>query len=264
MFELISTYYKASEPEREYENIQCLINNLNHPLILKVHLFLQGNDLPLVSNDEKLIFIHHSKRPTFQDLFDYGNNLNPKSIRVVANSDIYFDETLKLAHFALTSLDVLALTRWDLQKDGNLEFYNNFKSQDVWIFKKFIKSDIGKFHIGRHGCDNRLVYEFKKAGYKIDNPSFSLRTIHLHQSALRTYFNDPSYERVKPPYDFLLPSVISGFKLENSFLPKYYLCRYRYFRSISNKTLFETKKIFFERLVAYILSKYYAFRLNNI
>jgi hypothetical protein len=41
--------------------------------------------------------------------------------------------------------------------------------------------------------------------YKIANPSFSIKTIHLHQSALRTYFEDSNYEFVMPPYGYLLP-----------------------------------------------------------
>ena len=46
MFQLITTYFKSKEPEREAENLECLLQNINNPLIEVVHLFLQGTDFP--------------------------------------------------------------------------------------------------------------------------------------------------------------------------------------------------------------------------
>jgi hypothetical protein len=261
MFELITTYYKASEPEREIENIQCLLNNLNHPLISTIHLFLQDDGFPNIAKNAKLKLVAHGKRPTFNDLFSFSNSLHSKSIKIVANSDIYFDESLILSLEALKRWDILALTRWDLHAGGIIEFYNNFKSQDVWIFTKVINDSIGNYHIGRHGCDNRLVYEFRKMRYKIANPSFSIKTIHLHQSALRTYFEDPNYEFVMPPYGYLLPISLDKYLVE-SIKVKYFSTRYRYYKSISNQTMSGVVFSFLDRKIAFIYSKYYAQRLK--
>ena len=263
MFELITTYYKATEPERESENMQCLVNNLNHPLIDKVHLFLQSSDRPNLSKHDKLNFVLHSKRPTFSELFAYGNSLCIHKIKVVANSDIYFDETLKLVSDALDRWQILALTRWDLKSDNNIEFYNNFKSQDVWIFKKMIEPNIGNYHIGRHGCDNRLVYEFKSRNYKISNPSLSIKSIHVHQSALRTYFNDPNYQYVRPPFDYLLPISLNK-KLEEKMMFDFLNVRYKYYKSQSNQTIPGIKFSLISRILAFILSKYYAQKMKVI
>ena len=261
MFELITTYYKATEPEREAENIQSLQNNLNHPLIERVHLFLQSSDLPNISKLDKLHFIEHGKRPTFSELFAYGNSLTTNIIKIVANSDIYFDNSLQLAEKALQKWDVLALTRWDLKENGSLEFYNNYKSQDVWICKKQIKPDIGSYHIGRHGCDNRLVYEFKSKNYQIANPSLSIKTIHIHQSALRSYFDNPNYEFVSPPFDYLLP-VSFDEKLKGIFKHYFLRARYQYHKSLSNQTLPGVTNSKFQRIWAFVLSKYYAQKLK--
>lgn len=259
MFELITTYYKAAELEREAENMQCLVNNLNHPLIKRVHLFLQSRDLPNVSNHNKLNLVEHGKRPMFSELFAYGNTLGTDVIKVVANSDIFFDDSLQMAQTALQKWDVLALTRWDLKENGSIEFYNNYKSQDVWIYKKQIKPDIGCYHIGRHGCDNRLVYEFKSKEYKIANPSLSIKTNHMHQSALRPYFDDPNYEYVLPPFGYLLPESLDK-KLETTIKYFYFKVRYQYYKSQFNQTIPGVKHSIMIRIWAFILSKYYAQR----
>jgi hypothetical protein len=262
MFQLITTYYKALEPEREAENIKCLLNNLSHPLIERVHLFLQTKDIPNVPENAKLHYIEHGIRPTFSELFEFGNKIgNNGAIKIVANSDIYFDETLKLASDALVRWDILALTRWDLKEDKSFEFYNNFKSQDVWIYKKQIKPNIGCYHIGRHGCDNRLVYEFKSKNYKIANPSLSIKTIHVHQSALRPYFDDPNYKFVSPPFDYLLP-VCLGEKLKVPIKIYFLKSRYHYFKSQSNQTIPGIKFSIISRIWACILSKYYAQKIK--
>jgi hypothetical protein len=261
MFQLITTYYKANESEREKENIQCLLNNLSHPLIEKVHLFLQTEFTPNVPANVKLHYVEHGRRPTFSELFEFGNKISENRIKIVANSDIYFDETLKLASDALERWDVLALTRWDLKEDNSLSFYNNFKSQDVWIYKTQIKPNIGEYHIGRHGCDNRLVFEFKSKNYKISNPSLSVRTIHTHQSALRPYFEDPNYEFVKPPFGYLLPISINE-KLNGKIEYHFLKVRYQYYKSRSNQSIPGVRFTIISRIWAFVLSKYYAQKLR--
>lgn len=265
MFELITTYYKASEPEREAENIQCLQKNLNHPLIEKVHLFLQSSDLPNVSKADKLNFIEHGRRPIFSELFLYGNSLSRNNIKIVANSDIYFDNSLQLAKKALKKWDVLALTRWDYSENGSHDFYNNFKSQDVWIFKSFIDESIGNYHIGRHGCDIRLAYEFKKRKYKIINPSLSIKTIHIHSSGLRPYFEDPNYEYVSPPYLYLLPTYLNNFReLDEDKIKKFRKARYRFYRDVYLNQFTDSRiNTFFGRFIALLRFKYYAFFINE-
>jgi hypothetical protein len=230
-------------------------------LIDVIHLFLQGDEYPKIEIGNKLKLVSHGQRPNFSDLFAYTNNLN--GIKIVANSDIYFNETLEKSVEALKKWDVLALTRWDRLENGCIEFYNNYKSQDVWIFEKSIKNGIGKYHIGRHGCDNRLVYEFKINGYSIGNPSFCIKTIHLHSSNLRLYFNDTNYEYVMPPYDYLLPEYIN--KREKkifNLMQKYYFARYSYYNSRFKNTLPGANSNYIIRIVAFFYSKYFAFKFN--
>ena len=238
-----------------------MIENIKNPLIGTIHLFLQGDDFPEIQSD-KLLFIHHGHRPLFSDLFSYDNKLN--DIKIVANSDIYFEDSLFRAIDALNNWNILALTRWDKSNLGTLEFYNNFKSQDAWIFKNIVNKDIGKFQIGRHGCDNKLVYEFMKNGYSINNPSFSIISVHLHNSNLRTYFNDPKYKYVEPPYDYLLPTYLSKLDIKpNNLRKQYYSVRYAYNKSKFSNTIPGSQFNFLTRIKSLIFFKYFAFKFNG-
>jgi hypothetical protein len=231
-YHLITTYYQTSEEARSKENFECLINNISNPLIKKIHLFLQSTEKPDIDPSDKVIFVNHSKRPTFQDFFRYANKLPVSEIKIIANSDIYYNNTLVKAEEALLKTDIIALTRWDRRDDGSLHFYNNPKSQDTWIFQKKVPEYIGQYYIGQHGCDIRLLYELKCNKISYANFSWDIITIHLHQSGLRTYFNNPNYVYVSPPFEFALPEYIEPNLLLILKNNQYKLSRFRFFMKI--------------------------------
>jgi hypothetical protein len=262
---LISTFYSSNEPERNQENLVCLHKNLHNPFIHGIHLFLQGieePDLELLSDDlrQKLILIKFNKRPLFKDLFEYANTLNPKFIKVISNSDIFFDDSVRNIYQCLEEKDLVALTRWDLQAGGKLTFYNNYKSQDCWFFKRTMPDEIGNFPIGQHGCDNRLLYELKQKGISYFNPCLSIKAIHVHESNLRSYFKDPNYKFVDPPFEYALADFCPGSK--EQVLPElkryYALNRYNYYKSYTNNTLPGKATNTISRALAFFASKYWA------
>ena len=262
-FDLITTYYKASEPEREIENLYCLSENVKNPLINNIYLFLQGHDKPEIINNDKIKYINHHKRPLFIELFHFANSLQSDTLKIVSNSDIYFDSSLELVPRALKKWDVLALTRYDLNDKGEYNFFRNFKSQDCWIFNKKIKSGIGNYFIGQYGCDNRLIYEFVQNNYKIANPSFSIYSYHVHLSNLRSYFQDPNYKYVLPPYGYLLP-IYFRWKFNCLLNINYVSLRYSYFTSIGNNNLMSYQSNILIRLLGKLRSKFYAYLLNKL
>lgn len=204
---LFTTYYISEDQERNDENFKCLKENYNLDIISRIFLFLQNQEKPEISDSKsKIEYVSINKRPKFSDFFNFTNQLNNEDTRfIIANSDIFFDETLSLLNELAIENKVITLTRWDLQNDNSLKFYNKFLSQDVWIFSDKINPKIGDYFIGQHGCDNRLLYELDQAGKKIINPSLSVKTIHVHMSQLRPYFNDSNYKYVQPPYKYSLP-----------------------------------------------------------
>lgn len=96
---------------------------------------------------------------------------------------------------------VFALTRYET--DGY--FSDRADSQDAWVFHgNRIQRLDGQldFLIGAPGFDNRMAHELSKSGYKLYNPSKSVRVWHIHASEDRAYTTDnvipPPYYAVKP------------------------------------------------------------------
>lgn len=127
-------------------------------------------------------------RPTFNDFFKKINEVtNDHSINIIANSDIYFPE-MNYSMFKDLSFNICyALTRWNVLPDGSEKFYNSADSQDVWIFRGKVKEVNADFTQGVAGCDNKIAYLLTQAGYKVLNPSLTIKTFHLHNSGVRNY-----------------------------------------------------------------------------
>src|SRR6185312_9253148 len=108
--------------------------------------------------------------------------------------DIYFNETLDLLRDYDLENKFLALTRWDVQKDGSLKPFikstgESFDgSQDVWIFKTPIKRfNNARMQLGTTWCDGKIAYQAKKEGLIVLNPCKSIQCCHLHLSNVRNY-----------------------------------------------------------------------------
>jgi len=144
-------------------------------------------------------------RPTFAEIFRLTKNF-PNSINCFCNSDIYFKkETIHLLN-GLKENECYALTRYNLK--GGKEVFSPYikgDSQDSWVFKGMIKPIAANFTGGMWGCDNRLAYEIKQAGYTITNPSLSIRTIHVHAIDDRNHRRTPD-NTIPPPYHLVTPT----------------------------------------------------------
>jgi hypothetical protein len=187
MLRLFVNVYIDPHPERAAELAQCLERNIDHRLIDDV-IKLEG-------------------RPTFREFFSRVNGVADDSdISIIANSDIFFDETLKYVE-ALARGECYALSRWDVANDGRVNLYDKADSQDTWIFRGSIYPvavESANFTMGLPGCDNRLAQILAEAGYQVSNPSRTIRTNHLHLSGVKHYsWND---YRVPGPY-LLVPPV---------------------------------------------------------
>ena len=190
---LIINWYNDTNPERLAEYVNCLQRNCQNEYITEI--ITVGDESPA---HPKITNILTSYRPMFIHLFEkMGNGIN-----IIANTDIYFDETLSLARPSVK--EVYALTRWDVDKVGNAMFFNRADSQDVWIFNGKTECKAA-FSIGMPGCDNSLVHMLDKAGYEVSNPSLNIKAYHLHNSEVRNYSNKKPSDRVPPPYKLLPP-----------------------------------------------------------
>jgi hypothetical protein len=102
----------------------------------------------------------------------------------------------------------------------------------VWIFKGKIKQSLrANFPLGVPRCDNRFMYELETAGYKVSNPSFSIKAYHMHngQRAL-VYTENDNYYKIAEPYRYKYPHNLFGFwkTLRHNATQTHKLARYQY------------------------------------
>lgn len=174
--------------------------------IYETESFLRSFEVASVVEHNKQYFDDylHPTDTNFSALFKL---FHPSKVNIVANSDIIFDNTIKLVS-QINTRTVYALTRYDMT--GKL--FNVSYSQDTWVIRGEMNQDLWNngnfaFSMGLRGCDNRLAWELNNAGYTVLNPSLSVKTYHIHCSTVRTYLlhNKPV---VEPPYLHLQPTTI--------------------------------------------------------
>lgn len=195
---LYINWYEDDNERRRAELLTCLQKNIDHPKITSIYCLTEK--LPLEHKKLKKVSIYN--RPTYADMLQAAVH---DGIKIIANTDIYFDETLEKVYDLITPNTCLALTRYDIiNQRGQSKFHAAACSQDVWIFKT-IKPVQCSFHMGKPGCDNRFAWELKQAGYKLLNPSKTIKTYHLHLSKKRNW--DRRYDKVPPPYHTIQPTL---------------------------------------------------------
>jgi len=206
MIRLFTTIFPVESDLRRTEYESCLEFNLACPFIDEICLLKEGSVSMLPSSD-KIQVRQVRARPTFQDYFEWASELaHDTDISIIANSDIFFDRQLELFNYwNLPCNSVIALARWDVHSDGNCRLYDRNDSQDAWVFKGPLRNVQADFPVGVPRCDNRFLYELKRAGYEVINPAFSVRAYHLHDGQRSEYKTEQLDHFVDPPYAYLWP-----------------------------------------------------------
>jgi glycosyltransferase involved in cell wall biosynthesis len=210
---LLTPYSLDNYPERQAELDFCLQQNLQNPLITKIILFLD-NSLDAHRAKElhrsKIETIFCSKRCTYQDCLDYANIYLRDEVVIIANTDIFFDETLKLLDEYDLSNKFLSLLQWEIVEIGELMLHSqlrvNISSQNAWIFQAPLKPFASCFPLGKPCSDNRIAFEARTVGLTVINPAFSIRS---HQLNLENVSNDNLPESVPGPYLLMPPGNLS-------------------------------------------------------
>jgi hypothetical protein len=254
---LITTYYDEKNENRRQELLDCLNNNIDNPVISVVHI-ISEKVYPIIRPSNKVTIVLINARWSFNDVIKYSNKLESNKIKIIANTDIFFNYTLIKANI-IKDKEVYCLTRWEYNSDEQLDFYGNFKSQDAWIFKDHLPENIGDYFMGIPGCDNRFAFELKNKGFRLLNPSLSIQAIHLHNTNLRNY--NKSNDKVLGLYYFPLPTALG--KIGNAQTKRLYLLmRRKYYSSIVTKTLEGVKHNIIDRLLSKLLEVYFKLRIK--
>jgi len=192
---LFTSYYKDSNPVRQKELDDCLRKNIQNPFISKIVLVGEEG-----YSDPKCVHIPH-ERPTYKDFFRIANETGSE-YSILANSDIYFDQSLSRLFSVGWHKTLLAISRHDVRRGKQILFDatgwgRKGWSQDAWIWKGQIEIDGGDYFLGLPGCDNKIAYEAQQSGYRVNNPAREVKIYHLHDSNQRNYTEQ---DRVPEPY----------------------------------------------------------------
>jgi len=206
-FILMVPLYNEKNTIRIAEYIYCLEKNIAHDMIKNIHVIYDvSNDdddkescLLKFILDRNLQVSYIDSRPTYQDFFNLADTLYPNQAIILSNADIYFNETLyTLKNFNLDG-KFLALTRYNVLKNGGLDLYwlkdkkgifdqqSAKYSQDVWIFKTPLPKLKCDILVGTWTCDSRLAYQISRTHLKLLNPCLTIQCCHVHLSDVRNY-----------------------------------------------------------------------------
>ena len=151
-----------------------------------------------------IVNIEINEEITFDRLFDKINSISgPDDINIVADSDVFFDSTILLAQ-NIKHKEVYALTCWDTANSNNIIFRDRKDSQSAWITRGPINKINGSFPLGAPSSDSRMAYEFHKAGYRVFNPSKSIKAYSNNID-----LNKGSKSPVHGPHLFIVPTEIT-------------------------------------------------------
>jgi len=141
---------------------------------------------------DKVKIIRHGRRLKYKEAFEFTSTHLKGQICILSNLDVYYDHTLRYLHNnSDMTAKLYAITRYDTLKDGSFRF-NEWLArlcQDSWIFESpvpWLEMDTD-FSFGQPGCDNRIVFEFQKIGWKVSNPCKRIIVRHLHVTEKRNY-----------------------------------------------------------------------------
>lgn len=182
MIRLFVQTYDAKNAPRQAELQKCLDGNAN-----LIHV----------------VAVERQDRITFREWFDIINQtVEADDVSILANSDILFNETVKLAE-SIRHNECYALSRWENGK--NLKH-----GADAWVFRGNIRDvDNCDFGLGIAHCDYAIADRLTRAGYLLRNPSNNIEANHVHESNLRTYYG---LKKVDSPYIEEIPitSILSN------------------------------------------------------
>jgi hypothetical protein len=192
-------YWDCGNENRNFEVITCINKNITSNLFNNIFIYSEKEEKRLL---QKPII---TSRITYQYVFD--NCI--EGINVFSNSDIEFNETIKLAK-NIKNDEFYALTRYEdnMRLHKFDDPYEGQDSQDVWIWKDACKIKNANFTLGLPGCDNKIAYFAVVDGYKIKNPSMAIKTYHKHVTNVRDGSSSDLSKRLPPPYALVPVSEI--------------------------------------------------------
>lgn len=199
---MVILYVSLYESKRMNEFLSCIYANEKNKYIDKIYLI---NESGIDLSSEKIISQSINFTPSFSDYLDILNSTTTSTdIKIIANNDIVFNESLyQMYGFDLYS-NFLCLSRWEIYDGLRLKHIERNDSQDSWIFQGNLEGDYKDIFLGRMGCDNQIAKVASRSRCVL-NPSFEIKVVHLHENRLpkeKAILQDKSIELIEPLYSF--------------------------------------------------------------
>jgi len=214
--------YEDSNAVRRLELEKCMRLNFQAGYD-KIYLLIEQKDADYIQtfiaqnqfNDVIIEVV--DQRPPFQKYIDKANTLGEEDINIVCNSDIYvLPEDLQmikdLPWQKYPNLFV-SLARWDETAYGNFILLDRQDTSDTFIWRGHSLVERAYCPLGYPGVDHAVPFLFNEKGYKVVNPSRTIKTRHLHLSRVINYRLDSKPDgavdatKVCPPPYFFHPPI---------------------------------------------------------
>jgi hypothetical protein len=195
---LFTQFYQPNNEDILNNIIKCLSKNLNNEFIDYLCLFLEhSTDKELLPSDirhhSKLHFANYGKRLSFKNWITHADVEYKPYIKLLANSDIYFDHTLqKLLTKNFNDSTLYAVTRKDLDEHNNItqshDRYNDSRyptnphySHDAWAYQNKLTIDLSliDLDLGIGNCDRLFKSEIQESAINFINLYPEINAIHL-------------------------------------------------------------------------------------
>lgn len=166
---LISQWYRTGDSIRDSE--LSFARRSNEASGLFDHcLYMDGSD----------------RRLTFLDIISHAKLMFPDHVCVASNTDIVFDESIKIAAEMCGPKSFISLARWETKSGPRMlgrliddRFFSG--SQDAWVFRPSCLPEMKEsIPLGEPGCDQAVLGWAVMNGLEVSCPSLEVRSMHIH------------------------------------------------------------------------------------
>lgn len=189
---VFTPYFEARTPERQAELDLCLQMNLQCDAVTRLVLLVDDGHQPPMTHP-KLTVRAMPARPSYLQWIELSAELPPGGVSILANTDIYFDDSLRRVHETLAAPQrFIALSRFEKLGTEFKPHPTPRWSQDVWGLRtgQALPAPMLKaldVPLGVPRCDNKIAYLFAVHGWTVHNPMAFVRSVHVHETQQRNY-----------------------------------------------------------------------------
>lgn len=174
---IFCNYFRDRNPDRCREYLTCIYQNLSLSWVDAVYIYVEDPEHSDDITHPKARFKLLDRRMEFSDVIQEAQTLEPNSLVVILNLDIYLPDSAAWQNIESEFFNVghpdkaMVCTRHNVNADGTtwIEQHNWNKGDfcDVWVLRTplnldFVQEDMNFCVGGAPQCDNTMMYLMSK------------------------------------------------------------------------------------------------------